>query len=262
MQSMGFEDESNSAEEYDNDLLFVDSIQAEAVIEKPQSEGVEFVVNMANSRLPVSARSLSPSVERGWHVLLTANRQVVPFKVDTGADANVISLPDLETVFGIPKSAIKPTKIRLKHYDKGYIALQGEIRLELSYNQSFPISVPFLVTKEKRERILGEKTSQQLGLIEKKFVPVMDPRFFPEIYAPAPLAVHEAVSYPQHRIPADLVDRFGRMAVLHFITLKPDAVPFQAPPRRVPYAIRDEVQAVILDMEANGIIRRVHPNER
>lgn len=145
-----------------------------------------------------------------------------------------------------------------------FIPLVGETRLTMTDKHLY-YSYRFFVAVEKRERILGEGVALCLGLITKHFDPVMDPYFFPEFRTASyierqPVLVNEAiVTYAQ--IPSALVNGIGRYEVPHVIHLRPDAVPYQAPPRRIAQALRPRVRHALDDMEAHAYIRRVPVHE-
>ena len=98
-----------------------------------------------------------------WNVLLQTNDCIITYKVNTGAQANVISK---QTLACIPKSVvIKPTNVKLPAYNGSRIPVIGSCILNISTKHKIH-SVQFIVIDSNSPLIIGLKTSEELNLLK------------------------------------------------------------------------------------------------
>ncbi|GBM11903.1 Transposon Tf2-6 polyprotein [Araneus ventricosus] len=137
-----------------------------------QNNAVEFT-NFANScKYPpeqffvgtVGADSMSSSSK----AILLINDRPVNFKIDTGAQANIISKKLLNDIYG-SRVNVRKTSVKLSTYTGQTIELLGCTTLPVKKDFNFPvIHLDFLVTKNSYQPILGlTPSADKLGLIGK-----------------------------------------------------------------------------------------------
>ncbi|GBN15561.1 hypothetical protein AVEN_102143-1 [Araneus ventricosus] len=112
----------------------------------------------------VSADSMSSS----WQAILLINDRQVNFKIDTGAQANIISKILLNDIYGSGFN-VRKTSVKLTTYTGQTIELLGYTTLPVNKALNSPIiHLDFLVTKNSYQPILGLTASaDKLGLIRK-----------------------------------------------------------------------------------------------
>ena len=69
-----------------------------------------FIGSLASTKLK--------GISHDWHVALETNNTTIVYKIDTGADANVISYEDYKSLKDKPR--IKPVKIKLTAYNSSH----------------------------------------------------------------------------------------------------------------------------------------------
>ncbi|GBO21498.1 hypothetical protein AVEN_175147-1 [Araneus ventricosus] len=161
----------NSAGATGSRIIFLVSV-SKSVNRVCQNNPEEFT-NSANScKYPpepffvgnVSADSMSSS----WQDILLINDRPVNFKIDTGAQANIISKKLLDDIY---RSGVNVTKtsVKLSTYTGQTIELLGCTTLPVNKNLNSPvIHLDFLVTKNSYQPILGLTASaDKLRLIRK-----------------------------------------------------------------------------------------------
>ena len=171
-----------------------------------------------------------------WSIYLCSNGTDVEYKIDTGAQVNILT----KNIFNKlkVKPTLKPSKVKLTAYNGLSIPVLGKCILKI-INKASMSHVLFIVADTNSPPILGLNTSEKLGLIKRIMeVDVKD-------------------------VPDDLLqfsDCFGDIGTLpqtHHIELKPDVTPVIHPPRRIPYALKPQLREEINRMEKLGIIERV-----
>ena len=163
----------------------------------------------------------------------------VKFKVDTGAQCNVIPLSVYSQLRQPPP--IMQTKQRLYSYTGQLLDVRGSIDINVSYKgttlkQSFAI-----VDIHHSQAILGLKTSLSLNII--KLVLSVDSSHM----------TNESVLKEFEETFTGLGSLEGEIT----IHIRPDAIPVVHPPRRVPIALRDKLQAELKRMEDMEVIQKV-----
>ncbi|GBM77266.1 hypothetical protein AVEN_109492-1 [Araneus ventricosus] len=137
-----------------------------------QNNAVEFINSANNCKYPpeqffvgnVSADSMSSS----WQAILLINDRPVNFKIDTGAQANIIRKKLLNDIYGSVVN-VRKTSVKLSTYTGQTIELLGCTTLPVKKDLNSPvIHLDFLVTKNSYQPILGLTASaDKLGLIRK-----------------------------------------------------------------------------------------------
>ncbi|GBM71557.1 hypothetical protein AVEN_41679-1 [Araneus ventricosus] len=103
-----------------------------------------------------------------WQAILLINDRPVNFKIDTGAEANIISKKLLNDIYGSGAN-VRKTSFKVSTYTGQPIELLGCTTLPVKKDLNSPIiHLDFLVTKNSYQPILGLTASaDKLGLIRK-----------------------------------------------------------------------------------------------
>lgn len=111
----------------------------------------------------IGAVNKASAGETDWNVTLNLNDTPVKFKIDTGAECNVIPVSMLEK---IGASISSKAKVRLDVYGGTKITTMGQVTLACLYRSRYTTQV-FEVVKEEAPCLLGRKTSEDLPPCEK-----------------------------------------------------------------------------------------------
>ena len=174
------------------------------------------------------------SSQDDWNVLLKIADTNVNFKVDSGADCNIISKSLLARLPVGPKQT-RQCKAKLKVYDGRRITPSGKISLTCEYKGKFTV-LDFILIEQDLPSILGLKSCLDLGLI-KRIYHLQEENLESEY--------------------ADVFEGLGEIkGVQHKIQIDLNATPVVHPPRRVPVALREPLKEELQRMEKLGVIKK------
>ena len=173
--------------------------------------------------------------KKDWQVQLAVNRRKLSFKIDTGAQCNVIS----KTMFDIvSKAPLVKSNARLVAFGGHRIVPFGKATLLCEHKKKLH-PIQFQVV-DNVPNVLGLKTSTELNII--KHVEGINSR---------------NVSDPLKEF-ADVFTGLGCVSnVVHHINIKPNVQPVVHPPRRVPVTIRSKVKTELQRMERLNVIEKI-----
>ncbi|CAC5389777.1 unnamed protein product [Mytilus coruscus] len=178
--------------------------------------------------------------ENSWMVNLNLNGKNQKFKLETGAQANVIPYKVLKLVKGDTK--IIPSKTRLVTYSGEKMDVLGKCYINVSHKDKIE-RMEFAVVNFNAQCILGLSACEKLNLINR----VMS-------------VEKSAESILKEN--SDLFDGIGELEGYHHIELDKSINPVIHPPRRVPIALQERLKSEIERMEKLGIVEKVeHPTE-
>jgi transposase InsO family protein len=169
---------------------------------------------------------------------LTLKGRRVKLKVDTGSQANIISIDDIEKMR--PKPVLKRTKSTLTSYTGDKLPVIGQTNIR--YKQEDLI---FFVTDSevKQVPLLGLKSSRDLGIIKVVFNT--------EIQKKDPIQ-----EYPK------VFSGLGCLKDSYKIRIDTSVSPVVHPPRNVPATLREKLKETLDEMEQQSVIRKVdHPTD-
>lgn len=199
-----------------------------------QSLEVEDVNKQMNSLFVGTVATEKSSNERSWTVpLVLAYNDVnttVPFKVDTGAETNVVTLSVVKSL----KAELTPTTTTLRGYNKAIIKNVGQVNMSVQY-QGQQHMVKFEVVDEDLSPILGLETCEEFGIVKR---------------------VNEVTSSILESFP-DVFEGVGCLEGEHEISIDPTVRPVVHAARRVPISMMDRVKNELDTMAASGIITKV-----
>ena len=165
---------------------------------------------------------------------------IVKFKVDTGAQTNVLPLSVYKHMNQPPP--LTKANQRLQSYTGQSLDVKGKININCSYRDHTVKQEFIVVDIHHSQPILGLKTCLNLNII-KLVLSIEDTKFM-----------------TKDSVLKEFQDTFTGLGNLEgeiTIHLKPDATPVVHPPRRVPFALRDKLQAELKRMEDLNVIEQV-----
>lgn len=170
-----------------------------------------------------------------WFVNLTLGGTNVKFRMDSGADANVLPIKYISN----PKQQLMKSKIKLlKGYAGGVTKVIGEAKQECYYGNK-KVDINFQVVNDNKIPILTGDSCEELGILKRI----------------NQLTVTKETT--QERIKR-MSQGLGCIKNFPYdIKVKSDAQFSIRPPRRVPLAVRDEAKAYLDKMIDMGVIKQV-----
>ncbi|CAB4018481.1 Hypothetical predicted protein [Paramuricea clavata] len=176
-----------------------------------------------------------------WSVTLNAGSQDIPFKIDTGAQVNVLPKKLYNKLN--PRPRIKQTSTKLSAYNGSSIPVHGKCIVPIQYKGQ-KHHLLFIVVASQTTPILGLATSERLNLIKR-------------VYKITDTNIEEAYSSNISEEYADCFGEIGTLKSTYHMTLKDDVRPVVVPPRKVPFALKDRLKKELDRMESMGIIEKV-----
>ncbi|VDI80510.1 Hypothetical predicted protein [Mytilus galloprovincialis] len=173
-----------------------------------------------------------------WKESMSINNKSVVFKLDTGAQANIIS-EKLFRKLSLPDNKItEKTSIKLVTYDGHKISPIGTRMLKCTFKDR-KYNLKFFIVPTDSQPILSADTCSEIGAIVR--VRAVD----------KPLTKEEVIS--------DYGETFkglGTLSKTHHIEVDPLIPSVVHPPRKIPAAVRDQVRTELDRMESLGVIAK------
>ena len=170
--------------------------------------------------------------QKDWFTTVTINSQNIRFKLDTGAQCNVMSL---ETYNQVAKQTLTKSKARLVAFGRHRLKSCGKLTLLCKHEDKY-WPVEFEVLKDVTD-VLGLKTCEEMKLVQ----------------------LIETLSDDVLSRYADTCDGLGCITrVTHHIQLDTKHKPVVHPPRKVTVTIRSKFKKELQCMEKLEVIERVY----
>lgn len=183
---------------------------------------------------------LSVGKEEAWYTNLQMEGKTVKFKLDTGAQCNVLPLAEFKTLPGQPN--LKNTNTVLMSFGKYKIKPVGTTQVSCK-SKGKQFSLEFVVTEVDSQPLLSLQTCVDLGLIRR----VDSLHAFGDM--------DSVVNQYQ-----DVFGGLGTVPGEHHIELDPTVKPVIHPPRKVPFGLQERLRETLDKLESTGVIRKVdHP---
>lgn len=195
--------------------------------------------------------------ENEWTATYSTNGTDIAYKLDTGAQVNIIP----ETA--LPRFVVRPDinelkKVKLRAYSGEAIPTLGTCKLVLDIAGK-PKEVPFVVVKGNRLPIIGLKSCAALGLVKRIHV-VTDTdiaittqngtnNVIKGGHTDREVKIEEA--YP------DVFQGMGKLKARYKIELEEPNIPVIHAPRKVPLILRGKLKAELERLEKLDIIEKV-----
>ena len=173
--------------------------------------------------------------ERDWFISLKSNGSQIRYKMDTGAQANVLPLSIYNQLNIRP--ILTETNVKLSAYNGESIPAVGQCELNLK-NKNENYQVTFIVTDSKSPPLLGLQTCEQLNIIKRIW----------------------AVNTSEPNLMEQYEDVFGEIGCLqgeHHISINSDVKPDIHPPRKIPISMLDKLKAELERMKQLDVIEKI-----
>lgn len=179
-----------------------------------------------------------------WLVSLPVNGALVVLRIDTSAQANLISMTEIKAMKKKPKIIKK--KAQLKDYNSKDIESKGQCRLEVTVKDK-TYKVLFSVVPEDRESLLSGASSRKLNLVRRVY----------HINCSEAVSAHTGtVESIVHRY-NDVFKGLGCLPRTYEIKLKEDATPVIHAPRRIPAPLQERLKKELERMCQLKVIAKV-----
>lgn len=181
---------------------------------------------------------------KDWTIVVGSNNVPLDLKVDTGAQANLLSGRNLSSL-GLDKNNLLECKARLTTYTGQVINCLGKCSLPIKYDGKNYVLDFYVVNSDKACNILGLHSAIKMNLVN----PLKNQN----------LEINEINTLSEYR---DLFEGLGCMKEEYDIKLKQNATPVVHASRRVPIAIQPILKRKLDELEKIGVISKVsHPTE-
>eukprot|EP00112_Aurelia_sp_Birch-Aquarium-sp1_P025750 Seg874.6 transcript_id=Seg874.6/GoldUCD/mRNA.D3Y31 product="putative protein K02A2.6" protein_id=Seg874.6/GoldUCD/D3Y31 len=181
--------------------------------------------------------SVNTLTEDEWLIAIETNGSIIPYKIDTGAQVNILSKADFQQVK--QKSKLHKSAVKLSAYNGSAIPVVGKSVLTLNHKgRCYPVL--FIIVDIEATPILGLTTCSHLNLINR--IMHVDKN------------MHEIMT---QQFP-DCFDEIGKLLGVQHITIDPTVPPVVHPPRKLPIALKEKLHTELKRMVKMGIIKPVH----
>lgn len=207
------------------------------------------------------------SKKKEWTLDMTVSDSTIEFKLDTGAECNVISKSDLLKIF--PKAILKKSNVKLRAYNESLIPTCGKTILPITRHGK-TYHVLFIVVEEELAPILGLNTVEHMDLIrrvEKVKEIHHKVRQLDEKREVRKLVKDIIQTKNKYHVITEKYDpcfqplseegKFGTLPRTHDMKVNEDVTPIVVPPRKIAHAMKSKVKAKLDKMQAEGIIAKV-----
>ncbi|KAK0132248.1 hypothetical protein N1851_032926 [Merluccius polli] len=171
-----------------------------------------------------------------WTVDLKLEHKHVKFKLDTGAQANVIPY-SLQQRIG-KKNILRPTDVKLSTYTGDKIHVKGKCNWTVKYKKKTFV-LEFIVVKKDSKPILGIQACEQMGLIKRV------------------MALNKGDKMDIFKEYADVFEGIGCLEGEHTIQIDASVTPKVHPPRKVPVTLREKLRTELNRMEKMKVITKI-----
>ncbi|KAJ8033383.1 hypothetical protein HOLleu_23606 [Holothuria leucospilota] len=210
-----------------------DAKQYESMTEDEESTGLfldKIYMNSINNTL----------VEDDWMADIKLGKRKVCFKLDMGAQANLLPLTVFRQI--AKRQSLHKVHVNLSTYTGEKIPVLGSCTMR-SHHQGKNLNFRFLVVNVRAKPILGAEACEKLGLIHRVWNVTSNSK--------------ETTSelFEEYH---DVFTSLGCLAEEHHIKVDPGVKPVIYPPRKVSVGLRDRLKQELDKMEQNKIIQKVN----
>jgi hypothetical protein len=189
----------------------------------------------------------SQDSENEWIIPMEVNDTTVSFKLDTGAQVNILPVDQYKRLKHRPQ--LQKTDMKIRGYTGAKIPIIGSCICEVTH-KSGTLQLPFLITT------VGEGT--------KKYQPVLGLKACEKLELIKAIWNIEALSTPsvsRYKILkeefGDVFDGLGCLPGEYKINIDKEVVPVKHACRKVPFPLRDKLKAQLDKMEQMQVITKV-----
>ena len=171
-----------------------------------------------------------------WIVPLLVQNVMIPMKLDTGSDVNILPLADFNSLKDRPKLR-QTQQVKLTAYNGEDIHVKGQAVLALKHRGHTQRAL-FVICPGQVQPILGRKMCDDMGLVKRVLAVEQKEEKFMDEYE-------------------DLFKGLGCVPGEISIKLRPDAEPVVEPCRKVPFGKFKELEEELKRMEENDVITKI-----
>ena len=171
-----------------------------------------------------------------WSVDLCINKCSIQFKIDTGAQCNI--LPESIFLHLQPRPKIHSSTAKITAYNGSDMPVKGTFVANVEYKNNLSVPVMIVIVDTISTPILGLPTSEKLNLIKR-------------------VMMVDNVQNCYQDLLTKFSNCFGELGMLpceYHIMLKDDVKPVVMPPRQSPIALKDQLTVELDIMVKNGVI--------
>ena len=170
--------------------------------------------------------------------MLHIDNKNISFKLDTGADVNVLPLNYLK-ILGYHENSLIPSSLKLQSYSGNNISVIGKCNLKTKYKNNIYI-INFIVVNTRSCPILGKYSCEELNLIKRVN------------------CINEQINdHPLFHEFSDIFEGIGCLPGEYKIELQSNAHPVVHAPRKLPLVLKEQVKSKLEEMQKQGIIAKV-----
>jgi len=206
------------------------------VAEKKTENKIDESFDKDNFFISEVANKKSGNNERAWYVDLKINKSYIKFKLDTGAEVNVIPKKIIDDL----KVEIKELTSLLTSYREFTMKPIGETNLSVARDTGLTRNLDFMVVNVDAVPLLGLQGCKALQLIKR--LDTVETSKLQQVLEKNYRKVFTGV---------------GTLPFEYSIKLKPDAKPVVHPLRKVPFAIQLKLKSTLDELEKKGILAKV-----
>ena len=181
--------------------------------------------------------SVNPIAGDEWLVPIDTNGSLIPYKLDTGAQVNILSRDDYQQLK--QKSQLLPSMVKLSAYNGSAIPVTEKSVLNLHYKGK-SYSVLFIIIDIDATPILGYATCSLLNFI-KHVMQIND-------------SMHTLMTEKFKNCFGEI----GKIPGVHHLTIDPAVPSVIHPPRKLSIALGEKLDQELQRMVKMGIITPVH----
>ena len=195
--------------------------------------------DVSNHEFIISAIGSESETKSEWTIDMETNGSNVRYKLDTGAQVNV--LPKYQHNRLLQKPKLKSTKVKLTAYNGTNIPVAGRCIVQIAHKKDRKVLVMFIVAETSSPPILGLSTCENLNLIKRVMV----------------------VKSKEKQLPSFIFEfescfgELGTLPKVYKIVVDPSVSPVVHHPRRVPIAIQPKLKEELDRTESLGVISKV-----
>lgn len=202
-------------------------------VEEDEEDDGEFMIDV------VEVDEVHCSEKDEWIVPIEVNKTIIPFKLDTGAQTNLLSIEDYKTL--TVKSKIHPTKTKVTGYTGERVPVKGSC-IATFKNKGQQIKAQLLIVDKNVQPILGLRACEKLNLVKRVFVVTSE---------------NEKEQHPLMEEYKDCFEGLGCLPGKHKIHVNENVPPVVHPCRKVPFALREKLKVELARMEKLEVIKKI-----
>ena len=178
-----------------------------------------------------------------WIATLAVNGSLIPLKVDSGAQVNLLNCKDYQAL--TPKPKLHKRVVKLKTYNDEPIKTVGVCIARIEINGKFK-NVKFVVVPENLQSIIGANDSERLGLVKRNS----------NVKKVHVVKCEDLSTETVHKEYGEVFKGLGRLEGKCPIHLKENPVPTIYPARKVPHAMKEKLKNEIHRLEKLEVLEK------